>query len=135
MSGIPIIVSDVVASLAAQTATRRRYAAGAISTAAGTKGIFTPGAYTDTSIAASMGPIDGRTRSMLPEGIRLTARYLMHTLADVQGDQPTPAGQSTMQQGDQIIFDGRLYQVWQDRRWTSHGQYRRFVLYSSTVEP
>lgn len=135
MSGVPIIVSDVVASLAAQTVTRRRYTAGAISTATGTKGIFMPGTSSDTQIAASMGPIGDRTRSMLPEGIRLTARYMMHTLADVQGDQPTPSGSSSIVQGDQIIYQGRVYQVWQDRRWIDHGQYRRFVLYSSTVEP
>lgn len=133
MSGVPVIVSDVVTSLAAQECTRRRYGAGSISTTTGTKGIFTASTYTDTTISAVLGPVTGRTRSMLPEGIRLTARYLMHTLADVQGDQPTTG--PTIQQSDQIIYEGRVYQVWQDRRWVGHGQYRRFVLYSSTVEP
>jgi|GEM_PF-6564114 len=133
MSGVPVIVSDAVISLAVQDVTRRRYAAGAISTTTGSKGVFTVGAYTDTTIAASIGPISGRTRAMLPEGIRLSSRYMMHTLADVQGDQPTTT--SSIQQADQIVFDGRIYQVWQDRRWVGHGTYRRFVLYSATVEP
>lgn len=133
MSGVPVIVSDAVISLAVQDVTRRRFPAGAISTVAGSKGVFTVGAYTDTTIAASIGPISGRTRAMLPEGIRLSSRYMMHTLADVQGDQPTTT--SSIQQADQIIYDGRVYQVWQDRRWVGHGTYRRFVLYSATVEP
>lgn len=133
MSGVPVVVADAVISLAVQDVVRRRYPAGAISTTAGSKGVFTVGSYTDTTISASLGPISGRTRSMLPEGIRLTSRYMMHTLADVQGDQPTTT--SSIQQGDQIIYDGRVYQVWQDRRWVGHGAYRRFVLYSATVEP
>jgi hypothetical protein len=135
MSGVPVIVSDVVTSLASQTVTRRRYTPGAISSTAGSKGIFTAGTSTDTVIAAAMQPLTGRMRAMLPEGIRLTARYLMHTLADVQGDQPSPSGSTTITQSDQIIYAGRVYQIWEDRQWVDHGQYRRFVLYSSTVEP
>lgn len=134
MSGVPVIVSDVVISLAAQEVTRRRYAAGAISTTSGSKGVFTAGAYTDTTITAAMQPLGDRTRSLLPEGIRLSAQYLMHTLADVHGDQPTMSG-TAITQGDQIIYQGRVFQVYQDKRWYDHGQYRRFVLYSSTVEP
>ena len=87
MSGVPIVVSDGVISLAAQNVTRRRYTAGATSTTAGSKGIFTAGTSSDTTIAASIGPLTDRTRSLLPEGIRLSGRYLMHTMADVQGDQ------------------------------------------------
>lgn len=133
MSGVPVIVSDVVTSLAAQDVTRRRYPSGGISTTTGSKGVFTVGAYSDTTISAVIGPVTGRSRAMLPEGIRLTARYMMHTLADVQGDQPTTS--AAIQQSDQIIYDSRVYQVHQDKRWVGHGQYRRFVLYSSTVEP
>ena len=133
MSGVPVVVSDVVISLAAQTVVRRRYGAGAISTTSGSKGVFTPSAYTDTSIPASVGPITDRTRSLLPEGIRLTGRYAMHTVADVRGDQPTTS--SSIQQGDQIIYDGRTFQVYQDKHWVDHGAYRRFILYSATVEP
>jgi hypothetical protein len=133
MSGVPVIVADAVISLGVQDVTRRRWAAGAISTTSGSKGVFTNSTYTDTPIAASMGPLSGRQRSMLPEGIRLTARYMMHTIEDVQGDQPTTT--SSMQQGDQIIYQGRVYQVFEDRRWTGHGLYRRFILFSQTVEP
>lgn len=133
MSGVPIVVSDGVISLAAQNVTRRRYTAGAISTTAGSKGIFTAGTSSDTTIAASIGPLTDRTRSLLPEGIRLSGRYLMHTMADVQGDQPTTG--ATITQSDQIIYQGRVFQVYEDKHWVDHGNYRRFVLYSSTVEP
>lgn len=89
MSGIAIRVDDAVLSLAAQAVVRYRTAAGSYSTTSGSKGVFVPGASTSTTIVACVGPIDDRTRTLLPEGIRLRARYLMHTLADVRGDQPT----------------------------------------------
>ena len=134
MAGIPIVVADAVMSLASQAVTRRRFAAGAYSTTAGSKGVFVPGTGTDSTISVCIGPIDDRTRMLLPEGIRLHARYLMHTLADVRGDQPTVSGTS-ITQADAIIYNSRTYQVFQDRRWVDHGQYRRFVLVEQTAEP
>lgn len=134
MSGVPVIVTDAVVSLAAQSVTRRRFAAGAYSTATGSKGVFAPGTSTDTTIAASVGPINDRTRQMLPEGIRLRAQYLMHTTADVRGDQPTASG-TAITPADQIVYNSRTYTVFQDRRWVDHGQYRRFILLENTAEP
>ena len=134
MSGVSIIVADCVASLASQAVTRVRYAAGAYSTTAGSKGVFVPGTTTQTTIAGCIGPIDDRTRMLLPEGIRLHARYMLHTLADVRGDQPTATGTS-ITQADDIIYNSRTYAVYQDRRWVDHGQYRRFVLVERTAEP
>lgn len=126
-------VSDAVAALGTTSMTRRRFADGGYSTAAGSKGTFVPGASTDTTILGSVGPVSGRTRQMLPEGIRLSARYLLHTTADVRGDSPATSGAIT--QADSIIFDGRTYQVYDDKAWTSHGQYRRLVLVDASAEP
>jgi hypothetical protein len=134
MAGVPVIVSDCVTSLAAVDVTRIRYAAGAYSTTAGSKGVFVPGAATNTTIAAVIGPIDGRTRDLLPEGIRLRARYLCHTIADVRGDAPTVSG-TAITQADRIVFNGRTYQVYQDRDWVTLGAYNRSVLVEQTAEP
>lgn len=134
MSGISIRVDDAVMSLAAQAVVRYRTAAGSYSTTSGSKGVFVPGASTSTTIVACVGPIDDRTRTLLPEGIRLRARYLMHTLADVRGDLPTASG-TAIYQADRIGYNGRTYQVYQDRRWVDHGHYGRFVLVEETAEP
>lgn len=134
MAGIPVVVTDCVTSLAAVDVTRVRYAAGAYSTAPGSKGVFVAGAPTSSTISAVIGPIDGRTRDLLPEGIRLRARYLCHTLDDLRGDQPTATG-TAITQGDRVIFNGRTYQVYQDRDWVTLGQYQRSVLVEQTAEP
>jgi hypothetical protein len=134
MAGVPVIVTDCVTSLATVDVTRVRYAAGAYSTTAGSKGVFVAGTPTNTTIAAVIGPIDGRTRDLLPEGIRLRARYLCHTTADVRGDQPTASG-TAITQADRIIFNGRTYQVYQDRDWVTLGVYNRSVLVEQTAEP
>jgi len=134
MAGVPVIVTDCVTSLATVDVTRVRYSAGAYSTTAGSKGVFVAGTPTNTTIAAVIGPIDGRTRDLLPEGIRLRARYLCHTTADVRGDQPTASG-TAITQADRIIFNGRTYQVYQDRDWVTLGVYNRSVLVEQTAEP
>lgn len=134
MSGIAITVSDGVLSLSAQAVTRIRRAAGAYSTTTGSKGVFAAGASTSTTISACIGPVDDRTRQLLPEGIRLRARFLMHTLADVRGDQPTASG-TAITQADRITYNGQTYQVYQDRHWVGHGEYGRFLLLSQTAEP
>lgn len=134
MAGIPVIVSDCVTSLAAVDVTRIRYAVGAYSTTAGSKGVFVAGTPTSSTISAVIGPIDGRTRDLLPEGIRLRARYLCHTIADVRGDAPTISG-TAITQADRIVFNGRTYQVYQDRDWVTLGQYNRSVLVEQTAEP
>lgn len=134
MAGIPVVVTDCVVSLAAVDVTRIRYAAGAYSTTAGSKGVFVAGAPTSTTISAVIGPIDGRTRDLLPEGIRLRARYLCHTLDDLRGDQPTATG-TAITQADRVTFNGRTYQVYQDRDWVTLGGYQRSVLVDQTAEP
>lgn len=125
-----VIVADAVAGLADQAVTRRRFAAGAYSTATGTKGTFVQGATTDTTIAAVIRPVSDRTRQNLPEGIRLSARYTMHTLADVRGDEP-----GTTTQADRIVYNSRTYVVITDERNEGHGQYRRVFLAEATAEP
>jgi len=127
-------VDDAVLSLASSAVVRYRAAAGAYSTTAGNKGVYVRGAETSTTIAGCMGPINDRTRQLLPEGIRLSARYMVHTLADVRGDQPTASG-TAISTGDRIGYNGRTYQVWQDRNWVDHGNYKRFVLVEETAEP
>lgn len=134
MAGVPVIVSDCVTSLAAVDVTRIRYAAGAYSTTAGSKGVFVAGTSTSSTISAVIGPIDGRTRDLLPEGIRLRARYLCHTTADVRGDQPTVSG-TAITQADRIVFNGRTYQVYQDRDWVTLGAFQRSILVEQTAEP
>lgn len=134
MAGVPVIVSDCVTSLAAVDVTRIRYAAGAYSTTPGSKGVFVAGTSTSSTISAVIGPIDGRTRDLLPEGIRLRARYLCHTIADVRGDQPTVSG-TAITQADRIVFNGRTYQVYQDRDWVTLGAFQRSILVEQTAEP
>jgi hypothetical protein len=128
----PVDVSDVVDALADQTVTRRRYAAGAYSTATGSKGVFVPGATTDTPIFVCIGPVTGRDKQDMSEGVRLRARYKLHTTADLRGDEPMTGATAT--QADHVLYDGREYEVIQDRRWVGHGGYRRFILAETTAE-
>lgn len=128
-----INVSNVVQSLAASPVTRRRFAAGSYPQAGATRGQFVAGASADTTIRAVMQPIDDRTRQLLPEGIRLRARYLLHTTADVRGDAPATGASIT--QADDVIYNGRTYTVWQDRDWATHGSYTRCVLLDRSAEP
>jgi len=134
VAGVPVVVTDCVISLATVDVTRIRYAAGAYSTTAGSKGVFQAGASTTATISAVIGPIDGRTRDLLPEGIRLRARYLCHTTADLRGDQPTASGTAILQ-ADRVVFNGRTYQVYQDRDWVTLGAFQRSVLVDQTAEP
>lgn len=128
-----INVSGTVRRLAAQTVTRTRFAAGSYPQTGATRGQFVAGATSTASIAASVGPIDDRTRQSLPEGVRLKARYLLHTLADVRGDQPATSG--SVLQADRITYNSRVYVVWQDRDWVGHGSYTRCVLLDMSAEP
>lgn len=135
MTGVLVTVDDVVTGFAAQSVTRRRAAAGTYSQTGSTRGQYVAGATTDTTISAVMEPLDHRKRQMLPEGIRLTARFHMWTTADVIGDQP--ATTNSEQVGDVIVFDSRTYQVYADQSWsgTTHGQYKHFILVERTAEP
>lgn len=125
---LPVRVQSTVAALAAQSVTRLRFAAATIS-----NGILSYAAPQSTTILAQMQPLDDRTRSQLPEGIRLRARYVMHTLADVRGDQPTVTGNPV--RGDQIVWGTRTYQVHQDRDWDGQGGYTRMILLDASAEP
>jgi len=125
---LPVTVPLVVQSMAAQSVTRLRFAA-----ATNTKGQWSVAAPSSTTIAAQMQPLDDRTRSQLPEGVRLKAHYVMHTTADVRGDQPTVSG--TPVKGDQIVWSGRTYQVYQDRDWNGQGGYTRMILLDASAEP
>lgn len=125
---LPVRVQSTVAALAAQSVTRLRYGAATIA-----NGILSYAAPSQAAILAQMQPLDDRTRSQLPEGIRLRARYVMHTLADVRGDQPTVSGGPV--RGDQIIWSGRTYQVHQDRDWNGQGGYTRMILLDASAEP
>lgn len=135
MADVLVTVDDIVEGFAAQSATRRRAAVGSYAQTGASRGQYTPGATTDTTINAVMQPLDHRTRQMLPEGIRLRGRYVMWTTADIIGDAPTTG--STVQVGDVIVFDSRTYQPYADQSWggTDHGQYRKFVLLERTAEP
>jgi len=131
--GVAVNVANVVQSLAATPVTRRRFAAGSYPQTGASRGQFVAGAATDTTIRAVMEPLDDRTRQLLPEGVRLRARYWLHSTADVRGDQPSTSG--TVTQADDIVFNGRTYTVWQDRDWVGHGSYTRCVLLERTAEP
>lgn len=126
---LPITVPNVVNAQAAQNVTRLRYGAATLAVT----GVYTLPAPTSATIAAQMQPLDARTRSQLPEGIRLRARYVMHTTADVRGDQPTASGAPI--RGDVIQWQGRSYQVHQDRDWNGQGGYTRMILLDQSAEP
>jgi hypothetical protein len=126
---LPITVAQVVEAQAAQAVTRTRFAAATM----GAHGIWNTPSSTTLAIAAQMQPLDDRTRKLLPEGVRLTATYVMHTTADVRGAVPTVSGGPV--NGDTITWQGRVYQVWQDRDWNGQGSYTRCILYDASAEP
>jgi hypothetical protein len=96
-------------------------------------GAWVPGATTTATITGQMQPLDDRTRQLLPEGVRLRARYVMHTTADVRGAIPTATGNPVA--GDLITWQGRTYQVYQDRDWNGQGSYTRCILADASAEP
>lgn len=126
---LPVRVQSTVAALAAQQVTRLRYGAATLAAT----GVYTLPTPSSATITAQMQPLDDRTRAQLPEGIRLRARYVMHTTADVRGDQPTASGGPI--RGDVIQWHGRSYQVHQDRDWNGQGGYTRMILLDQSAEP
>lgn len=126
---LPITVAQVVIAQSAQTVTRTRYGAATLPAS----GIWQRGTSTTATITAQMQPLDDRTRQLLPEGVRLRARYVMHTTADVRGATPTATG--TPVGGDTITWNGRIYQVYQDRDWNGQGSYTRCILADASAEP
>lgn len=126
---LPISVAQVVIDQSAQTVTRTRYGAATKSA----MGAWVPGATTTATITGQMQPLDDRTRQLLPEGVRLRARYVMHTTADVRGATPTATGNPVA--GDLITWQGRTYQVYQDRDWNGQGSYTRCILADASAEP
>jgi hypothetical protein len=126
---LPISVAQVVIDQSAQTVTRTRYGAATLAST----GVWGRGTATTETITGQMQPLDDRTRQLLPEGVRLRARYVMHTTADVRGATPTASG--TPVAGDTITWQGRTYQVYQDRDWNGQGSYTRCILADASAEP
>ena len=116
--------------LGAEPITRRRFASGA----RGADGRYTPGASTDTTILASVQPLEGRDREILPEGERQTDGIKVYTESDVRTvNQHGGAGGNTP---DRLIFDGLVYEVRNVSRQRSIiPHYRAFALLLQEVAP
>lgn len=86
------------------------------------------GAGSDFQVTGSLQPM-GREAQYLPEGIREKAQYRLYLAVG----QPTlrSVDIGSYRGGDQILHEGRYYQVWQDRDYSLHATGRphhRYIL-------
>lgn len=84
--------------LGATSITRRRTADGSYSS---TTGRYTEGSTTDTTITASVQPLNGRDRQVLPEGLRASDTRKIYTEDDLRAEPPA----------DQVQIDGEWFTV------------------------
>lgn len=117
-------VSSVVASLSAQSVTRRRSASPTIDSA----GHIVAGAVTDTTITGVLQRPGQDALERLPEGIRSRARWLMHTAADIRGGTGTTEAGRAGAMPDEAIYGGVSYTVVDITDQSAHGDYRRVIL-------
>lgn len=91
--------------LGAESITRRRFAPGS----RGSDGRWVEGASTDATIAASVQPLEGRDREILPEGDRQKDGIKVYTTSDLEpvNQHTAPEGAS----GDHVLVDGIAYEV------------------------
>lgn len=117
-------VSSVVASLSAQSVTRRRSAAPTIDSA----GHVVAGATADATITGALQRPGQDALERLPEGMRSRARWLMHTTADIRGGTGTTEAGRSGAMPDVAIYGGVSYAVVDITDQSAHGQYRRVIL-------
>jgi hypothetical protein len=87
--------------------TRRRYAAGSW-----VSGEYAPGASTDTTIAASVQPLDGDDLQSLDEGDRARRSRKLYTTADLRTAlQSGASGDAENLPADQVVIDTVVYEV------------------------
>jgi hypothetical protein len=113
--------------LGAEPITRRRFSVGA----RGVDGRFVDGASTDAVISASVQPLEGKDRAILPEGDRSKDGIKVYTTSDL-----APADQHVGTSGDQLIVDGVIFEVRnvvRERSIIPH--YRAFALRLQEVSP
>ena len=120
-------VSDVVSDLNNATCSVVRTTGGyATASSVGViVGQWVANAPTTYSVPACIVPINGRTRSALPEGIRDKARYVMHCLFDIRTDE---AGTSHL--CDHVTYEGIEYIAVNPWTFHGHGQYCKVILVS-----
>lgn len=86
----------------------RRYDAGTYD-----KGRWVPGtSYTETEIIASIQPLSGRERELLPEGERTKEVVRVYTKYGLR-----QAIEKNNVKGDQVSYKGRLYEVKRVDTW------------------
>ncbi len=117
-------VSDVVASLAAQSVTRTRYGTPTIDSA----GHRVAGAETSATLDAVLQRPSRDALQRLPEGLRAQARWLMHTTGDVRGGSEATAAGGAAVLPDRVTYSGRQYVVVDITDQSAHGTYRRVIL-------
>lgn len=113
--------------LGAETITRRRFAVGS----RGADGRWVDGATTDVSIAASVQPLEGKDRAILPEGDRSKDGIKLYTTSDL-----VPADQHAGTSGDRVVVNGVVFEVRnvvRERSIIPH--YRAFALRLQEVAP
>jgi hypothetical protein len=90
------------------TYTVRRYASGSL-----VKGRWVPDAsYTETEIIASIQPMSGRERELLPEGERTKEIIRIYTKHGLR-----QAMEKNNVKGDQVSYKGRMYEVKRVDTW------------------
>lgn len=89
--------------LGAATYTRRRYAAGSRSDATGR---YTPGSVTETTITASVQPLDGRELETLDEGERSRHPLVAYTQDDLR-----TVSLPDVERADELVIDADRYEV------------------------
>ena len=87
----------------------------------GTDGRFTAGALTDTTIQASVQPVNGQELQTLPEGDRQRDWLKVYTLATLKTNN-----QHTQIPADRIVIDTIVYEVRQVWPWRTRAPLPHF---------
>jgi len=83
------------------------------------EGRWVEGAYTDSTITASIQPLKGEDMESLPEGRRDSEAYKMYTSTLVKTVQEAGSNQNA----DRVIFFGKEFEVHQVNEWQNNSNF------------
>lgn len=82
-------------------------------------GVWVEGAFTDTTITASIQPLKGEDMEELPEARRESEGYKMYTSTQVRTVQEAGSDQNA----DRVVFNGKEYEVHQVNPWQNNSNF------------
>ena len=82
-------------------------------------GRWVEGSYTNSTITASIQPLNGKEMQSLPEARRLSESFKMYTETQIRTVEEAGSDQNA----DRVIFDGNEYEVHQVKPWQNNSNF------------